>query len=457
MTTATIPEQQAAYGERKESFLAANRKLPLWPAAISIAGTWVWAPALFTSAEVSFNWGWEGLAWFTIPNVLIIMIFGWFAAKLRSRRPHGFTLTEYMRQTYSKRVQVVYLGQVSLLAMFSFSVQLLAGAGVLAMITGWSYPLITLVIAAATVFYSWFGGLKASVTVDVIQIALAVIVLFTFTPMVVNAVGWDTIVAGMDSSHVDSVSLMLGFGIPTVIGLASGPFADQAFWQRSFATKIGSVRRSFTIGALIFAIVPFGMAILGFAGAGSSLNVENTQMANVAAVQEFLPGWALVPFILMLVFALGSTMDNGLISNSTLAGHDLTRGGNPITRGRIAMIITAVIGLAIANIPGITVIHLALGYQLFRASTMTPTIITLLTEKRMPSERGMFWGVVLSTVIGWPIFFIGSIIPGQEVWVAIGSVLVVIISTALVLASRPRKHQPDNSPINTPTVPHTTA
>lgn len=39
------------------NFHVADRKLGLWQAAMSIAATWIWAPALFTSAEKAYSSG----------------------------------------------------------------------------------------------------------------------------------------------------------------------------------------------------------------------------------------------------------------------------------------------------------------------------------------------------------------------------------------------------------------
>ena len=65
--------------------------------AFSVAAAWIWAPALFVSAETAYTQGWVGLFWFVIPNVSCLVLFSFFAAKLRDRFPSGFTLSGYMR------------------------------------------------------------------------------------------------------------------------------------------------------------------------------------------------------------------------------------------------------------------------------------------------------------------------------------------------------------------------
>lgn len=62
---------------------------------------------------------------------------------------------------------------------------------------------------------------------------------------------------------------MLSFGLSTAIGLISGPFGDQSFWQRAFSVKKGMIGKAFMVGALLFALVPISMGAMGFIAAGS--------------------------------------------------------------------------------------------------------------------------------------------------------------------------------------------
>lgn len=426
--------------QRKESFLAADRKVTAWPAAASIAASWVWAPALFVSAEVAFKWGWQGLAWFVIPNVLVLVIFGWFAERIRNRIPEGFTLSSYMRDVYSRRVQRAYLGQLSALAVCSFAVQLVAGGAAVAIITGLPFLLVTVLMAAAAFTYSVTGGLRASIVADLVHIAATVLTVIVFAPAIAATVGLDTVLAGLSSSHVDSWALALSFGIPTAIGLLSGPFGDQSFWQRAFAIKRDHVRRAFTLSAPIFAIVPLSMSVLGFAAVGAGLSPASTQMVNVTAVQTLLPSWAIIPFTIMVLGALVSTLDNNLCSVSALAGHDLAEGRDPIAHGRTAMVLAVIVATAIANIPGVGIVHLFLVYGTLRASTLAPTILTLVRgEDRRPAERGVFWGIVGAICCGLPVLVYGSLLGGGPIFTAAGSILTITIATAACLATPNRE------------------
>ena len=79
-----------------EGFHVADRKLGLIQSAMSIAATWIWAPALFTLAEKAYSNGIPGLFWFLVPNILCLVIFVPFGKRIRAQMPHGITLSGYM-------------------------------------------------------------------------------------------------------------------------------------------------------------------------------------------------------------------------------------------------------------------------------------------------------------------------------------------------------------------------
>ena len=51
----------------KKEFLVANREIGTFSGALSVAATWIWAPALFVSATKAYTSGIPGLFWFTVP------------------------------------------------------------------------------------------------------------------------------------------------------------------------------------------------------------------------------------------------------------------------------------------------------------------------------------------------------------------------------------------------------
>ena len=96
-----------------EGFHVADRRIGSAIAAMSIAATWIWAPSLFTSSEMAYTRGIPGMFWFTVPNVLCLILFIPFAKRIRAQHPEGITLTGYMAERYhSGKVKGVYSFQL---------------------------------------------------------------------------------------------------------------------------------------------------------------------------------------------------------------------------------------------------------------------------------------------------------------------------------------------------------
>lgn len=81
-----------------ERFCVGSRSENWLMSALSIAATWIWAPALFVSTEKAYSTGWVGLFWFLVPNALCLVIFIPFAKRIRKEMPEGMTLSGYWNE-----------------------------------------------------------------------------------------------------------------------------------------------------------------------------------------------------------------------------------------------------------------------------------------------------------------------------------------------------------------------
>lgn len=431
-----------------ESFHVADRRIGAGIGAMSIAATWIWAPALFISAEKAYTNGIPGLFWFLVPNVLCLILFIPFAKRMRAQYPDGITLTGYMAETYrSPKVKGAYAFQMGALAVLSTAVQLLAGGKMIATITGIPFWIVTIALAAIAYSYSRFSGIKASVATDVVQLGIILLGCALIVPWLLSkAGGMPTVIAGLGSITGEYTSLtsetglavFLGFGLPTAVGLISGPFGDQCFWQRTFAIRKDRLGRAFFFGALLFGLVPLTMSMVGFAAAGTGFIAKDTSMVNMEFIMSVLPAWVLAPFLMMCLSGLLSTVDSNLCAAASMTTDWQITGklenGDNIKVSRHVMLALLAVSILIANIPGLTVTHLFLFYGTLRASTLLPTVLTLLGKKL--SASGVYSGIVASLCVGLPVFAIGNIY-NLSAWKTAGSLISVLTSGIVaVLASR---------------------
>lgn len=428
-----------------EQFHVADRNMGTIQSAMSIAATWIWAPALFTSAEKAYANGIAGLFWFLVPNVLCLIIFIPFAKRIREKCPHGITLTGYMNEVYqSSKVKSAYTFQLGALAVLSTSVQLLAGGKMLSMILNIPPWIVTIILATIAYSYSWLSGLKASVATDVLQFGIILSGCILLVPWTVSeAGGVSTIIDGLSSISgkygslfsASGFEVFLGFGLPTTIGLISGPFGDQCFWQRAFAIKKNRIGHAFFLGAVLFGLVPLSLSMIGFSAAGSGYVAMDSSMVNMEFVTLNLPAWVLAPFLMMILSGLLSTVDSNLCAAASMTTDWQTKGDN-IKASRLTMLVLLGVSIAIANIPGLTVTHLFLFYGTLRASTLLPTVMTLLDKKL--TSNGVFAGVVSALCIGLPIFAIGNLV-NHALLKTVGSLTTVLLSGIVALAVSRKK------------------
>ena len=237
----------------KEDFLVAGRNVGALRGAFSIAVSWIWAPSLFVAAEKAFTEGYVGLFWFVVPNVLCLIFFSFFAVKIREKVHEGYTISAYMRERFSLRVGRIFTFELSGLATCSFAGQLLAGASLISVLTGLSFFWVSIAMALISLSYSFFSGLKASILTNYVQMIFIMAAVFFLAPWIVhNAGGISTVTAGLFGRSGEYTSLFSGaggsvflsFGIATTIGLTSGPFGDQTFWQRAFAIKKKDIKKA---------------------------------------------------------------------------------------------------------------------------------------------------------------------------------------------------------------------
>lgn len=417
----------------KEGFLLGDRNVGTLPMAFSIASTWIWAPALFVSAQQAYENGYVGLLYFLVPNVLTLIIFIPFAKRLRNSFPTGYSLMGYMGETYSKRVRGVYLFQMTALSLLSTVVQIVAGGAVISVLTGIPFVYTSVILGLFVYMYCRKSGIKASIYTGVIQMIIIILSLLVIVGWTTDRIGIDQFVAGLNGindvtfTNSAGIELLMLFGIPTAISLLAGPFGDQNFWQRALSVKKEKLTRSFVYGAISFAVVPLLMAVLGFLAVGVGFIPLDNAMVNIEVATEYLPAWTVIFFIFILLSGLMSTVDSNLSAISTLL-NDI-RPTSTLRDFRIAMLIFVILAIMIANIPA-TIINLFLFYGILRATTFSTTVLTLL--KIELSEKGVFYGILTSLSIGFPIFVYGQF-TNDPLLSVVGSLSAILLSGIVAL------------------------
>lgn len=432
----------------KSGFLLANRKVGWFFGGSSIAASWIWAPALFISVQMAYENGLAGIFWFTVPNVFALAIFAFLAPRIRKILPEGYTLPQYIKyRLESKRVHTLFLVPYIFYQIMAVTVQLFAGGSLITLLTGIPLLIVMPLMAIIALSYTLLSGLKASVITDFFQLALIFLIGLIIIPLVYKVAGGASVLAaglrGLANVSIFDPGVAFSFGIVTAIGLIAGSVSDQQYWQRSFAIKQRKLVPSFLFGAILFAIVPLALSLLGFFAVAKNIVLPagvDVSMIGVQTVVELLPNWAVSLFVIMLLAGLSSTLDSGLSAGSSLFITDILKKTNPkktIFFARLSMfgitLIGLLIALAVIYIPGFGLKHLWWIFNAIAACVFIPTVLSLFWKKL--SAKGAFWGILVSFVGGIPFFIYGNVI-GSTNWIVGSTIFIIIISTIFCLIFR---------------------
>lgn len=435
--------------QTKERFLAADRNLHWFNAAMSTAVTWVWAPAVFIASLQAYTKGLPGAFWFIAPNILCFFLFAPLAIRLRKLMPEGFTLPEFIMRRFSgsRPAHLIFLCIFFGYQLGALIINALAGGILLSLLTGMPFWIAVLSMTGAALAYSLISGLEASVYTDVIQMLMVLLIAFFLVPFVVlRAGGLSAIAGGLggvtgEFSNLLHPGIAFAFGIPMTLGLLSGPFGDQMFFQRAFAVRRKDIARMFVVSGLLFGLVPILLCLFGFIAANPTfgISVSDPQMVAPLVIAHFLPRWALMLFTVMAFSALASTIDSAYCALSSLGAIDLyERYINPkptqrqiVRVSRMVMVVTAVIGTGIALLQP-KLLWVFLIYGALASAGFLPTILSLCWSRVTAS--GAAWGVGLSLIIGIPLSIYANVTE-NETLIVVAAIVSVAIGGVVTLLS----------------------
>lgn len=435
------------YSTNKESFLVAKRGIGVLQGSLSVGAAWIWAPGLFISAQQAYQNGLVGLFWFTVGNFLTLILFGYFADRLRKRKPDGFTVAGYFKERFSPRVQALISIEMGMLAVCAFAINVLAGSKSVEVLTGIDYHLVTLILGGLALLYAIGNGLKASVITEVFKLSVLWLGIAILVPSaVISGGGLDVVIQGLGGITGKGVSIygtdfalgvFLAVGFSTAIGHLGAPWGDNSFYQRAFAIEQQHVRKAFWGGALIFVFVPLMSGVLGFLAAGLKYQIPANLVGytNILTVGTLLPAWCSMIYLFIMFAGLVSVLDSQLSSAANISGHDVkerfgSEDASSITYGRWGMVILLILGLAMANWPGMSLLTIFLFFGIMRACVWLPIMLSLWNEEWI-TERGMFWGVLIAFLVGFPVYLYGQYWGGGKDIIFAGTMLAVFGSGLL--------------------------
>ena len=250
------------------NYLTANRNIGLFSLTTSLVASALGAWILFGPASAA-TWGGIGaVIGYALGTAFPMIFLIYLGKKIRKEFPKGSSLIEYMRRKFGKSLFKLIL-LMTIFYMFIFlCAEVTAVAILINYISGTELWITALIVLIATLTYTLYGGLRASIFTDNIQMIVIGVLLVISISYIITFVGSE-----FSFSYVKEKNpqLLSGSYIPSYtagltffIAVAATNLFHQGNWQRVYAAKDQqTLQKSLIIS--FFIIVPI-VFFMGFAG-----------------------------------------------------------------------------------------------------------------------------------------------------------------------------------------------
>ena len=250
------------------NYLTANRNIGLFSLTTSLVASALGAWILFGPASAA-TWGGIGaVIGYALGTAFPMIFLIYLGKKIRKEFPKGSSLIEFMRRKFGKSLFKLIL-LMTIFYMFIFlCAEVTAVAILINYISGTELWITALIVLIATLTYTLYGGLRASIFTDNIQMIVIGVLLVISASYIITFAGSE-----FSFSYVKEKNpqLLSGSYIPSYtagltffIAVAATNLFHQGNWQRVYAAKDQqTLQKSLIIS--FFIIVPI-VFFMGFAG-----------------------------------------------------------------------------------------------------------------------------------------------------------------------------------------------
>ena len=250
------------------NYLTANRNIGVFSLTTSLTASALGAWILFGPASAA-TWGGIGaVIGYSLGTAFPMLFLIYLGKKIRKELPRGSSLIEFMRKKFEKSLFKLIL-LLTILYMFIFlCAEVTAVAVLINYISETELWVTALIVLISTLIYTLYGGLRASIFTDNIQM-IVIGILLLISLIYIN------IFTGSDFS-IDFVKeknpQLLGLsyvpsytaGLTFFIAVAATNLFHQGNWQRVYAAKnFETLKKSLVISFFIIVPVVFFMGFTG--------------------------------------------------------------------------------------------------------------------------------------------------------------------------------------------------
>ena len=393
------------------NYLTANRNIGLFSLTTSLVASALGAWILFGPASAS-TWGGIGaVIGYALGTGFPMIFLIYLGKKIRTDFPKGSSLVEYMRQKFGKSLFKLIL-LMTIFYMFIFlCAEVTAVAVLINYISGTDLWITALIVIISTLTYTLYGGLRASIFTDNIQMfVIAVLLLIT--------ISYITLFSGdnfsfsfiesknpqlLSSSYIPNYTAGLTF----FIAVAATNLFHQGNWQRVYAAKnYETLKKGLIISFLIIVPIVFLMGFIGMV----SFSIDPTNRPDLGFFTLLLKEQTELLSLLIIVLGLAltiSTVDTLVNAISSLfvvdgkATFDFDKKTDYLKLSKYFIIAISIIVFFVAS-KGFDILYLFLLADLFCCAFVLTVFYSFYNKKI--NEKTAYISIIVGLIAGILIF-----------------------------------------------------
>ena len=394
-----------------KNYLTANRNVGLFSLTTSLTASALGAWILFGPASAA-TWGGIGaIIGYSLGTAFPMFFLIYLGKKIRKEFPRGSSLVEFMRKKFGKSLFKLIL-VMTIFYMFIFlCAEVTAIAVLINYISGTELWITALIVLLSTLSYTLYGGLKASIFTDNIQMVVIGILLLVSLTYVNFFTGSEFSFEFINKKnpHLLSSSYIPSYtaGLTFFIAVAATNLFHQGNWQRVYAAKnYKTLKKSLIISFFIIIPIIFYMGFTGMV----AFSIDPTNRPDLGFFILLLKEQTelLSLFIIVLGLALTiSTVDTLINAISSLivvdgkATFNLNKKINYLIYSKYIILFLSLISFIVAS-KGFDILYLFLLADLFCCAFVI-TVFYSFYNKNI-NEKTAYVSIIVGLIGGFLMF-----------------------------------------------------
>ena len=393
------------------NYLTANRNIGFFSLTTSLVASALGAWILFGPVSAA-TWGGIGaIIGYALGTAFPMIFLIYLGKKIRNEFPKGSSLIEFMRKKFGKSLFKLIL-LMTIFYMFIFlCAEVTAIAVLINYISGTELWITAFIVLLATLTYTLYGGLRASIFTDNIQMIVIGILLLISILYLISFTGdqFSFSFIKEKNPHLLSGTYIPSYtaGITFFIAVAATNLFHQGNWQRVYAAKNYKILKKSLILSF-FIIVPI-VFFMGFSGM-VAISVDPNVRPDLGYFSLLLKEQSYILSIIIIILGLAltiSTVDTLVNAISSLivvdgkATFNLNKKTNYLKLSKYLIIFLSIIAFVIAS-KGFDILYLFLLADLFCCAFVV-TVFYSFYNKRI-NEKTAYISIIIGLIGGFLLF-----------------------------------------------------